>query len=137
MAASTTVKKIEYHGLWIYTSIVSMLAFVWYFLVLIVISPNVIELWEAAVSFCLIFIFIAFGYCIDRKTDGIKEIQKGIVPIEIQPEGVDVDFYAAKCTLRNITKCYGEVDVIRAAKGEEPITMMMKPKVISDIRENF
>ena len=65
MAASTTVKKIEYHGVWIYTTIISILVFVWYFLVLIVISPNVIELWEAAVSFCLVFIFIVIGYAID------------------------------------------------------------------------
>ena len=135
MAASTTVKKIEYHGVWIYTTIVSILAFVWYFLVLIVISPNVIELWEAAVSFCLVFIFIVIGYAIDRKTDGSKEVQKGIVPIEIQPQELDVDYHAAKCTLRNITKCYGEIDVIRAAKGEKPDSM--KKKVISDIRENF
>ena len=133
MAAGKGKKKIEYKGVWVYTCIVSLLAYIWYFVVLMVISPNVIELWEAAVSFALVILFVAFGYLIDYCSSS-RKIQKGIVPVECQPR-LEAEYQACKSTLRQITLCYGEVDVIRAAKGEEPINM--KPSVISDIRECF
>lgn len=101
----------------------------WYFLVLAIISPNEIELWEALVSLLAGGLFLLVGYLIDAKLSAVPAID---------PDGFlesAYDIKAAKCTLRQISDCYGEIDVIRAAKGEEPIEM--KPTVISDIRENF
>lgn len=127
--ASNKVKKIDSHGVWIYTAIVSTLAYVWYFLVLAIISPNEIELWEALVSLLAGGLFLLIGYIIDAR------LSKKPFFSQDEFKGSEYDIKAAKCTLRQIADCFGEIDVVRAAKGEEPIEM--KPSVISDIRECF
>ena len=92
--ASKKVKKIDSHGVWIYTVIVSTLAYVWYFLVLAVISPNEIELWEALVSLLFGSLFLLIGYLIDaRLTVKPKLTAEEFI-------GSEYDVKAAKCNLR-------------------------------------
>ena len=66
-AASNKPKRINSHGVWIYSAIVSTLSYVWYFIVLAIISPNEIELWEALVSLLAGGLFLLIGYLIDAK----------------------------------------------------------------------
>lgn len=92
--AKDKVKKIESHGVWIYTAIVSTLTYVWFFLVLFVISPNEIELWEALVSLLVGSVFVLIGYLIDLCA-ALKPKLKAEDFV-----GSEYDVKAAKCTLR-------------------------------------
>jgi len=55
-------KKVEQLGVFIITSIASVWAYVWLLLVLNVISPDVVELWEAVLTFLYFPILVALAY---------------------------------------------------------------------------
>lgn len=111
-------KKISDVTVWIYGAIGNILIVVWYILVIMVISPNVIEVWEACVAFLLFFVFtlgeVFINFC--KRFKNRKNQYK-------EDEEEDYKIKAAKCGLRQISACYGQVNVIRAAKGEWPIEM--------------
>lgn len=48
----------------------SLFAYIWLLLIIEVISPNVIELWEAAATFLLFPILMFFAYATDRNWCG-------------------------------------------------------------------
>jgi len=60
--AVTEVKKVDMVGVFLTTAIFSSWAYLWFFLVLVVISPGVVELWEACTTlgFMILLCFIAF-----------------------------------------------------------------------------
>ncbi|VBB26294.1 unnamed protein product [Acanthocheilonema viteae] len=64
---SPTVKRIHETFVFATTSLFSCLAYIWLLIILIVISPNVVELWEALVTFGLFFILIIVAYLVDIK----------------------------------------------------------------------
>ena len=48
------------------TATVSVLAYVWLVLVLMVISPDVVDSWEAALTFIFFWLLLASAYVLDK-----------------------------------------------------------------------
>ena len=63
---ATEVKPILDVGVFLVTCVFSVFAYVWFYLVLVVISPNRIELWEALVTFGFMIILVILAYTADR-----------------------------------------------------------------------
>lgn len=64
----TEVKKIFDMNVFFITAISSTWAYIWFFLVLSVISPNYVELWEAWLTLGFMVILLIFAYAADRCT---------------------------------------------------------------------
>ena len=64
-------------GVFITTSVAATFAYVWFFLTLVVISPGVVELWEACLTlgFMIILVGLAFG-CDKLHGKGESESEK-------------------------------------------------------------
>jgi solute carrier family 8 (sodium/calcium exchanger) len=60
------VKKIYDMGVFVVTSIAATWAYVWFYLVLAVISPGVVELWEAVLTVVFFLILVVLAYGADR-----------------------------------------------------------------------
>mmetsp|Transcript_3057 Transcript_3057/g.7495 ORF Transcript_3057/g.7495 Transcript_3057/m.7495 type:complete len:928 (+) Transcript_3057:85-2868(+) len=60
-------KKIEKVGVYVMTCIWSLGAYMWMYIVLSVISPNVIEVWEAVITLLFFGVFLLFAYATDVK----------------------------------------------------------------------
>lgn len=65
----TEVKKIFDVRVFAITAISSTWAYVWFYLVLAVISPDYVELWEALLTFGFMLILLIFAYSADRCTN--------------------------------------------------------------------
>uniref|UniRef100_A0A1I8EYD1 Calx-beta domain-containing protein n=3 Tax=Wuchereria bancrofti TaxID=6293 RepID=A0A1I8EYD1_WUCBA len=65
--SSPTVKRIQEKFVFATTTLFSCLAYIWLLIILIVISPNIVELWEALVTFGLFFVLIIVAYLMDIK----------------------------------------------------------------------
>lgn len=59
-------RKIKDMHVFALTSISGILAYVWLILVLLVISPNVVDLWEAILTFMMFPVLIVSAYAADR-----------------------------------------------------------------------
>lgn len=78
------VRKIENVRVYALTTFFSMFAYVWLIVVLVLISPAVVELWEAILTFLFfpVLIISAFlvdkMYCCDRRNKTASELEIGI-----------------------------------------------------------
>jgi|Transcript_42473 solute carrier family 8 (sodium/calcium exchanger) len=59
-------RAIKMVGVFLTTAIFSSWAYVWFFLTLVVISPGVVELWEAAITLSFMLILVIMAYSCDR-----------------------------------------------------------------------
>lgn len=64
--AVTEIKKIKMVGVFITTAIFSTWAYLWFFLVLVIISPGVVELWEACVTLFFMLALCGLAYGCDK-----------------------------------------------------------------------
>ena len=64
--AVTEPKGIKMLGVFITTAIFSTWAYVWFFLVLVIISPGYVEMWEAWVTLGFMVILVVVAYACDR-----------------------------------------------------------------------
>ena len=62
----TEVKKIDLLGVFWTTALFQTWAFVWFFLVLVVFSPGIIEIWEALATPAFIVVLWIAGYICDK-----------------------------------------------------------------------
>jgi Ca2+/Na+ antiporter len=60
------VKKINDMGVFSITALFSLIAYLWLFLVLAVISPDRVEIWEAWVTLAMFFVLMLLAYIADR-----------------------------------------------------------------------
>ena len=70
------VKKIKQFKVFVVTSFFSVFAYLWMFLVLTVISPNVIELWEAVLTFSFFPIMVLMAFVTDKNFFRREETEK-------------------------------------------------------------
>lgn len=64
-------------GVFITTAVFSTFAYIWFFLTLVVISPGVVELWEAAVTLGFMIILVIMAYSCDKcHTSGETEDER-------------------------------------------------------------
>ena len=107
-------KKILDTGVFAVTCIFSIFAYVWFYLVLVIISPNRIELWEAGVTFGFMVLLIILAYTADRcRARGVNKEE-----LKIKERKA-----AAKTALRLLKEHWGVKHVIKAAMGENPVKM--------------
>ncbi|EFO22978.2 hypothetical protein LOAG_05506 [Loa loa] len=83
---SPTVKRVQETFVFVTTSLFSSLAYIWLLIILVVISPNVVELWEALVTFGFFFVLIIVAYLVDIK---IWRRSKAYLNEEYQIDGTD------------------------------------------------
>ena len=78
---SPDIRRINHISLFAVSSIFAIFAFVWLVLILKVLSPNLLEMWEAILTLFFFPIFIVIGYITDRcvkkkvKNDGDIKLQ--------------------------------------------------------------
>jgi len=97
--ASAEVKKINKLGVFFTTALFSTFAYVWFFLVLLIISPGVVELWEALVTLAFIFVLCILAYTCDvcqtksesqeeRRQEEIRKSSKAALRILVKKFGL-------------------------------------------------
>ena len=60
------VKGIKMLGVFIATALFSTWAYIWFFLVLVVISPGYVELWEALITLSFMAVLVITAYSCDK-----------------------------------------------------------------------
>lgn len=61
------------------TAFFSVFAYVWLLIVLVLISPDIVELWEGVVTLLLFFILVCLAYLADKGEDGIIHVFQMII----------------------------------------------------------
>lgn len=81
-AVGQTTKRIELYRVFIVTAFFGTFAYIWVFLVLIVITPNVVDVWEAVLTLLFFIILVVISYSVDaeiwkkkRATDLHEELE--------------------------------------------------------------
>ena len=73
------VKEIKMLGVFISTALFSTWAYIWFFLVLVVISPGYVEIWEAFVTLGFMVILVVVAYSCDKshsRSESMEEQKK-------------------------------------------------------------
>ncbi|VDM97099.1 unnamed protein product [Thelazia callipaeda] len=65
--SSPKTKRIEEIQVFAVTSLFSCFAYIWLLIILVVISPNVVELWEALMTLAFFLMLIVIAYATDKK----------------------------------------------------------------------
>lgn len=106
--AVTEPKKINDIGVFIVTSVSATWAYIWFFLVLGVISPGEVELWEAILTVAFFIILIILAYIADRYNarQEKKEDRNAKQAISIR-----------KTALRAMSNKFGTFAILEAGQG--------------------
>ena len=96
-------------GVFIVTATASIFAYVWFYLVLVVISPNRIELWEACATFGFMIILVILAYSADRYR--ASKVDKE----ELEAKN---RINAAKAALRQLRSNHGTRKIIQVAQAK-------------------
>lgn len=85
-----SVKRIEQYGVFAITASASLIAYLWMYIVLSVISPDEIELWEAGITLLAFPTLVFFAYVQDirgtsshSKQEELQELKETIVALEL------------------------------------------------------
>ncbi|CAD6191385.1 unnamed protein product [Caenorhabditis auriculariae] len=62
---SPDTKRIELYRVFLVTATFGTFAYIWLLIILVLITPNVVDVWEAAVTFALFFILVFVAYAVD------------------------------------------------------------------------
>uniref|UniRef100_A0A0K8SFP5 Calx-beta domain-containing protein n=3 Tax=Lygus hesperus TaxID=30085 RepID=A0A0K8SFP5_LYGHE len=68
-------RRIERFKVFVVTAVFSIFAYIWLFLTLNVFSPNVVEMWEAILTFLFFPILIFFAWSADQKWCGLRVLR--------------------------------------------------------------
>jgi len=83
------VRYIKETNVYIVTAIFSILAYVWLILILDLISPNVVEIWEAVVTFIFFPVLVGIAYAADIGVIGSSDSLRGrgtVITADMSPE---------------------------------------------------
>ena len=111
IVAVTEPKSIKMVGVFLTTAIFSTWAYIWFFLTLVVISPGIVELWEAAVTLGFMLILVILAYSCDKcheksETDDERR--------EAEERKV------TKAAIRIMVKKYGVRPLLEVGQGLKP-----------------
>ncbi|ETN77634.1 sodium/calcium exchanger 1 [Necator americanus] len=65
--ASPNVKRIQMFKVFVVTAFFGTFAYIWLLVILSFISPDVVEVWEAAVTLAFFVVLVVISYCVDVK----------------------------------------------------------------------
>ena len=108
IVAVTEVKGIKMLGVFLTTAIFSSWAYAWFFLVLVVISPGYVEIWEACVTLGFMLLLVIIAYSCDvchGKGENIEERRR------------EEKRKAAKAAIRILTKKFGVKAMLEVGQG--------------------
>ena len=114
IAVDDEPKKIDDVGVFFITSVCSLWAYIWIYLILIIWSKNEIELWEAWCTLIFFFILIVAAYSADRMNSFLVNARK--TAEQLKQDEIDNEKAINKKKLRQIATEQGEQVVISAAK---------------------
>ena len=66
IAVKEEFKQIKMVGVFVSTALFSSWAYIWFFMVLVIISPGVVELWEALVTLGFMVALVVVAYSCDK-----------------------------------------------------------------------
>ena len=115
--AVTEVKKIFDLRVFAITAISSTWAYVWFFLVLAVISPDEVTMFEAWLTFGFMVLLLIFAYSADRCTAGV--VEKEEKDSEKLKQG-------KKKRLMELSETFGKKAIIEVAYQEKMADMKLK-----------
>ncbi|KAJ8319595.1 hypothetical protein KUTeg_002853 [Tegillarca granosa] len=72
--SSPEVRRIHIFRVFVLTAVFSVLAYVWLIIVLVVITPDYIDLWEAVVTFLLFPFLVVLAYLLDKNYCGKRPV---------------------------------------------------------------
>lgn len=65
------------------TAFFSIFAYIWLLLILVVISPHVVEIWEAVITFLLFPLLVGISYAADKGMCNVKLAPKNTKQMEV------------------------------------------------------
>lgn len=107
----TEIKGVKMLGVFITTAVFSTFAYVWFFLVLVVISPGYVELWEAIVTLAYMAVLCIIAYSCDvchTKGESVEERK------------FQEKRKVAKAALRILAKKFGTKAMLEVGQGNQP-----------------
>lgn len=123
IVAVTEFKQIKMVGVFITTAVAATFAYVWFFLTLVVISPGVVELWEAILTLTFMIILVGLAYGCD------KFHAKG----ETESEKRQAEKRATtKAAIRIFAKRFGIRTMIEVGQGERNPKQMPGTQIMTD-----
>lgn len=132
IVAVTEVKGIKMVGVFLTTAIFSSWAYAWFFLVLVVISPGYVEIWEACVTLGFMLLLVIIAYSCDvchSKGESIEERRR------------EEKRKATKAAIRILTKKFGVKTMLEVGQGNnvEPNRDLPTPTIgdIDNINNYF
>ena len=109
------VKKIDDVGVFIITSLASLFAYIWMYIVLKVWTPGFVTVIEALLTLLYFFLLIGFAYIADRCRNKYLEAERSEKEkAELEKDKVRL---VNKSYLRQIANQYGQAFVIECVKG--------------------
>uniref|UniRef100_A0A8R1HL33 Calx-beta domain-containing protein n=1 Tax=Caenorhabditis japonica TaxID=281687 RepID=A0A8R1HL33_CAEJA len=67
LSVGTQTKRIELYRVFVVTAFFGTFAYIWVYLVLIVISPNIVDVWEAVLTLIFFVILVVISYAVDAQ----------------------------------------------------------------------
>ena len=110
-AVGLETKKIFDVRVFIWTAVASTWAYVWFFLVLTVITPNYVDLWEAILTFCQFIILCIVAYGCDRWTG--STVLQAETSLKLQRD-------SAKLAVRKVAETIGVLHVVEMGMDRLP-----------------
>ena len=127
LAVNNEIKKINMVGVFITTAIMSTWAYIWFFLVLVIISPGVVELWEAAVTLGFMVALVIIAYSCDVCHTKGEDLEERRAAEKRQ---------VTKAAIRILAKKFGVKAVLQVGQGDEPQISKKQNMTIHD-KENI
>lgn len=106
IAVKEEFKQIKMVGVFVSTALFSSWAYIWFFMVLVIISPGVVELWEALVTLGFMVALVVVAYSCDKMHEN-KENE--------QEKRKNEKRAASRAALRMLVKKFGVKAVIQVA----------------------
>ena len=109
------VKSIEDMGVFAITSVFSIFAYIWMYIVLKVWSPDYVTIPESILTLIFLGLLIAFAYCADKWNQGKKNLNK--TAEELEELESEKKRLGAKAALRRLSQLHGASYVIECVTG--------------------
>jgi solute carrier family 8 (sodium/calcium exchanger) len=114
-AVEDTPKKIKDLGVFFVTSVFSLWAYIWLFLVLNTFSKDAVDITEAIVTLVFGVLLIVIAFAADKINEYVEDTKKS--QEEIEEDSRKDELKIKKGDLRNIAKIYGDNTVVEIVQG--------------------
>lgn len=126
-ASGRNKRKLNSACLHAYSIVIATATFIWGFVAMLIISPGVIEMWEALVSFLMVGVLVIVGYAVDYSQEPLNklvpasasQLSKVSRLSQKRKEGAIeqnwLDVHEARAMLKYIADCHSTIEVLNVA----------------------